>query len=200
MNLSGKFPFWVPDPGSPLTPLENLLSMVAQSIADTLSGYQLPISVSGSAERNNKFPSPVTGDKVYRSDLGYTEVYYPAGFFVTGASAGWQPEGGDTGNMNISPNGGWSIVSGTNPLTVRVIGSMVTMNGRLSATTGATGSAFTLPVGARPSMTRVHSISMGGTTGVQAVQIGSDGNVFFPDLSLPANDYRLASVSPWMKA
>lgn len=97
----------------------------------------------------------------------------------------------------IALNGGWSNVSGAGVATYRVKNGYASLNGRLATGTGATPAAFLLPVEARPSEARVHSVSVGGTSGVQAVIIQPDGIVRFPDMSIPTADYRLASIGVW---
>jgi hypothetical protein len=58
------------------------------------------LSVPGTAARNALFPSPILGDTVFRSDIGFLETYYSAynaGTNPGGASvAGWYPREGTT--------------------------------------------------------------------------------------------------------
>lgn len=121
-------------------------------------------------------------------------------FYTTDTNLEWRYDGSawvrtDTGDIALTLNGGWTSTSGT--ATVRVRNGIATLNSRLATSAGATTSAFTLPVGARPSSQRVSMVSVGGTTGVQAVVINSNGGVSFPDMTIPTGDYRLASIPGW---
>lgn len=198
-NLSGRWPFWYPVPGSPLIPFENNFSTLAQSIADTVDGYDLPIGVGSATERNTLYPTPATGDSVFRRDLGYIETYYPANFFVTGVPAGWQRQGGDSGNLALSLENGWTNVNGVAAPTVRVVGTVVTLNGRINGT-GVSNLAFILPVGARPSQERIHTVQRGGNA-AETVIIGIGGTVQMFDISpTGAGDYRIATIAPFHRA
>jgi len=92
-NLTGRWPVWYPIPGSPLIPFENNFLTLAQSVADMLDGYDLPLSVASAGARDTLFPSPTQGDRVYRRDLATEQTYlaaYNAGTNPGGANpAGW---------------------------------------------------------------------------------------------------------------
>ena len=99
-----------------------------------------------------------------------------------------------TGDVDIVLNGGWSDT--IQNATVRVRNGWASMNGRLDAGTGATMTAFTLPAGARPTAQFVSSVMTSSNT-LQTLIIQPGGDVIFYNLSLPASDYRLATVPPW---
>lgn len=75
-------------------------------------------SVASATARNAIFPTPVQGNRVYRSDLGYTEAYY-ATFNITtnpgGASpSGWYPvEAGAIGGTMRRTSTALSVPNGT---------------------------------------------------------------------------------------
>lgn len=101
----------------------------------------------------------------------------------------------DTGDIAVSLNGGWTNFTGT--ASYRVRSGMASLNGRINAGSGATTVAFTLPAIARPSTERVASVMLAAGNTYQTLIIGTDGKVTFFNLSLPASDYRLASIPPW---
>lgn len=74
-NLSGRFPISYPGPTAALVPWQDHFSDQAQSIADILNGYQLPLAVDDAADRSAKFPSPAAGDRIYRLDTKMEQVY-----------------------------------------------------------------------------------------------------------------------------
>lgn len=74
-NLSGRFPISYPGPTAALVPWQDHFSDQAQSIADILNGYQLPLAVADASDRAAKFPSPSAGDRIYRLDLKMEQVY-----------------------------------------------------------------------------------------------------------------------------
>lgn len=137
------------------------------------------------------------------TQLGWLIVETDTGrVYVRTASA---PQGvlvvSDTGDVGLTLNGGWSQEPSTSPSPrARLKNGMVSMNGRIRATTGATTHAFTLPVGMRPAQTTVAAVMRGGTNTIESVVINTNGQVNFTDLSLPATDYRLASIAPFPAA
>lgn len=106
-----------------------------------------------------------------------------------------------TGDVLISLNGGWTVEPGTtgSPPSFRVRSGIVSLNGRIRAGTGATPHAFTLPVGARPTTERVTSVMTPANT-FETLIVSPNGEVRFFNLSIPSNDYRLASVPGWAAA
>lgn len=121
-------------------------------------------------------------------------------FYTTDTDLEWRYDGSawgrtDTGDIALTLNGGWSNTSGV--ASVRARSGYASLNGRLATSAGATANAFVLPPGTRPSSTRVTLVSVGGTSGVQAVTISSSGSVSFSDMTIPTGDYRLASIPPW---
>lgn len=104
--------------------------------------------------------------------------------------------GYDSGNVPITLNGGWSNFSGT--ASVRVRGGMASLNGRISAAaSGPTQVAFVLPGFAFPSEERVTTVMRAAGNTYETLIIGVNGSVTFFNLTLPAADYRLASIPPW---
>lgn len=96
-NLTGRYPLWYPIPGSPLIPFEDNFLQLAQSVANTLDGYDLPLAADSAAARDALYPSPSQGDRVWRRDLAVEEIYigvYNASTNPYGApSAGWYIDG-----------------------------------------------------------------------------------------------------------
>ena len=89
---SGSTPIFYPDQGSPLTPLANVFKSVVDSIVSLLRNNGFSTRVSSLAERDAMYPAPVQGDRVFRTDLGYEQVYfaaYSAGNPGGMPSAGW---------------------------------------------------------------------------------------------------------------
>lgn len=92
--------------------------------------------VASAAARNAIFPSPVVGDSVWRSDLGYVETYYAAAGSPARA-AGWY-SGQDGGLVPITPasvavGSGSATVSG-NGLITFTGANQLTLNGIFSTT------------------------------------------------------------------
>lgn len=133
----------------------------------------------------NAWTNPQTGQRATTLDNGRG--------FVRLAAGTWQAD--DTGDVAITTAGGYTQ---TQAATYRVRGGMVSLNGRLDAASPATTSAFTLPVGARPSATRVTQIMRGSV--LETVVIGTDGLVQLLNLTLPQTDYRLGSIPPFPAA
>jgi hypothetical protein len=78
---------------------------MATGTATWVNVDSLPI-VAGTAARDALYPSPVLGNTVFRSDLGYSETYYTAyGTANTGgrASAGWYNNERNIGLVPIVP-------------------------------------------------------------------------------------------------
>lgn len=75
-ELSGSYPIEYPAPGAPLVPLENLFLDLAQSVADIMRTNHMAVAVADRTARDLAFPNPVQGDRVFRNDLGYEQVYY----------------------------------------------------------------------------------------------------------------------------
>lgn len=107
----------------------------------------------------------------------------------------WKKIAWDTGDQNITYATGWSTdsVQGT----YRVVNGMCSLNGRIKATAGAGGDAFTtLPVGARPASERV---TLGFNAGnYQTIIIGTSGAVsVFGRGTSAMTDLRLATIPPF---
>lgn len=107
----------------------------------------------------------------------------------------WKKIAWDTGAQNITYETGWSTdsVQGT----YRVVNGMCSLNGRIKATAGAGGDAFTtLPVGARPASERV---TLGFNAGTyQTIIIGTSGAVsVFGRGTSALTDLRLATIPPF---
>lgn len=83
------------DETSPIAPIENLLNLPNEWIAEAIKKAG-GVRVASATERDFEFPAPRAGDRVYREDKGYFDVYCGAFDLVTnkaGAlSAGWWPE------------------------------------------------------------------------------------------------------------
>lgn len=106
---------WFPDDTAPVAPLEGLFSQQATSIDIALTSVQLAgwASVPTQAARDALFPSPVAGNKVWRTTLRYGEVYYD----TTGStSAGWYPAPGSDVGLFVSraSTDSWSATTRTN--------------------------------------------------------------------------------------
>ena len=177
---------WTPDDSTAYNPPIDLAAM-ADTIQGALNGVrsEQAYQVGTDAER-----LAISGPGLFKGLI----------FYATDTNLEWRYDGSawgrtDTGNINLTLNGGWSNASGV--ASVRARSGYASLNGRLATSAGATANAFTLPVGTRPPSTRVTLVSVGGTTGVQAVTISSSGSVSFPDMTIPTGDYRLASIPPW---
>lgn len=116
------------------------------------------------------------------------------------AGSGFVKRFWDTGWQNITGlTSGWSVQS-PDVLEYRVKDGLCYLNGRLDGTSGAGNTAFTLPVGARPTREFVHSVR---TTAVsegpsQVVVIQTTGNVNILKGSASVNDLPLSSIPPFM--
>lgn len=94
---------WVPSGTTDLTPLQTPFALLAQSVDDAMVAQDATIPalvVADVAARTAKFPSPVQGNRVWRTNLGGIEAYYGAynaGTNPGGATpAGWYPISGKT--------------------------------------------------------------------------------------------------------
>lgn len=79
-----------------ISPLQTILANMQGSTQTALSalGTKFPAVANSDAARNALFPSPVQGNRVFRSDRMYTEAYFSAwtGANPAGAKlAGWYP-------------------------------------------------------------------------------------------------------------
>lgn len=169
--------------------------------------YNLPVDLAAMADTIQAGLNSVRDGAAYRTGTDAERLALPPGelfdglrFYATDTGIEWRYNGTqwvriDSGEVNLTLNGGWSNTAGT--ATYRVKNGYASLNGRLATSTGATATAFTLPAGARPSSQRVEMVSVGGTAGVQAVIINTNGVVTFSDMTIPTGDYRLASISPW---
>lgn len=154
-------PWNIPFPvtGDGLPPLEGKFAAQASALhaaLDQLAKVATPI-VGSAGARDALFPTPIHGNAVYRTDLGYVERYYnnTAVFPATG----WMRDGGDTGWLAPSMLNGWSSVA-DQAAQYRRVGNVLHMRGRIKGTSNAV--AFVLPVGFRPGTDRVFSAMQGG--------------------------------------
>lgn len=85
--------------GDPLVPIKGPFRTLAQGVSDAFGTFRrsLPYNVASQSERNTFFPSPTQGNRVFRTDLGYEEMYYDIYSAVGnpgGAKTrGWYPTG-----------------------------------------------------------------------------------------------------------
>lgn len=172
---------WTPDAGDAYA-LTTDLAALADTVQDALSIRKRVYSGNGAPSLTG-----ISNFDEYRDTATGNQWLYIFGVWRLWSSS----------NVSLSLNGGWSNVAGTGTASVRVTSGLVTLAGRLASGTGSTINALTLPAGFRPGENRVHAVSVGGTTGVQAVTISSSGNVAFPDMTIPTSDYRLSSIAPW---
>lgn len=100
-TLSGRWPFQFPAGGASLVPWQDHFEDLAQSVADQLNEYQVPISVSGSSQRGSLFPSPSDGDRVWRTDLD-REEYYNGSAWVSPVRAVFEAVGNVTQTTNVA--------------------------------------------------------------------------------------------------
>lgn len=170
-----------------VTPLANVFAALADSTDAALTRSAIT-RVGSAAARNALFPSPTVGDRVYRTDLGYTETWYPANFFVTGAAAGWQREGGDSGWISITPGTGWALNSGA-PVRVRRQGGIVTMTGIMDFVAGSYANMGTIPAGARPvGINHMAPVTIRiGTTGYAGFSTVNAAGLLTVDLTFAGN-------------
>lgn len=61
--------------GAALVPLENLINSIVQNVANALAAAKTVQAVANAAARDAKFPSPATGDRVYRLDTAMEQEY-----------------------------------------------------------------------------------------------------------------------------
>jgi hypothetical protein len=142
---------------------------MATGTATWVNVDSLPI-VSGTATRNALYPSPILGNTVFRSDLGYSETYYTAyGTANPGgrASAGWY---NNERNMGLVP-----IV----PPTVNVSGGTATANtlGTITFTTATSislNSVFTSTFANYRIILNLDSTSVGTDVAMRVRSAGTD--------------------------
>jgi hypothetical protein len=108
-------------------------------------------SVNSQSARNALFPSPVHGDHVFRTDLGYVQRYYND--TTQFPATGWMRDGGDSGWRTPSLIN--SFGQGSSASRYRRIGPNVFLAGGVTRSTSPGGqlNAFILPVGYRPTTT-----------------------------------------------
>jgi len=127
-----------------------LLNRLGNSISTTLTSYKTaaPRTVADAAARNSLFPSPVQGNSVFRTDVGYEERYYslynvstnPGGVSV----AGWYPVSGKLpkalarrSTTAVTLSTGWADRSATANWTTLFADNVVTYaNGWIVPVTG----------------------------------------------------------------
>lgn len=174
---------------------------------DDSTAYNPPVDLAAMADTVQAGLNSVREGAAYRTGTDAERLALPPGelfdgllFYATDTQLEWRYNGTqwvrtDSGEVNLTLNGGWSSTEGT--AAYRIKNGYASLNGRLATSAGATTTAFTLPVGARPTSTRVTLVSVGGTSEVEAVVIDSSGSVLFADMTIPTGDYRLASIPPW---
>jgi hypothetical protein len=166
-----------------------------QTVADLTAAVEYADKVGGLLRMSSSDRELLTSDDVLPGWV-ISEIDTGNLFQVTASSPMGVPlVTKDTGDVAISLNGGWT--NGASPASYRVKGGMASLNGRISAATGASTVAFVLPPVARPSSERVTSVMLATGNDYQTLIIGSGGGVTFFNLVLPAADYRLASIPPW---
>lgn len=146
-NLTGRWPFFYPNVGSALVPFEDNFLLLAQSVRDSLEGYDLPLGVDGVSQRNALFPSPANGDRAFRRDLLQEEVYSSGSWsFLSGkeeiATMGYSgifQDHPDYGGIRLTRQGKRVQLKGAFSTN-----STATLNGSSSYTIG------TIPPGWRP--------------------------------------------------
>lgn len=122
--------------------------------------------------------------------LGRMLMTSDTGFVYRWTGAAWKVVAGDTGNVALTLESGW-----TGSSTYRVVNGMASMNGRLDATSGAGAVVTVVPAVARPASERV---TLGIASGLlQTIIIQPSGNVTLFGKSGAVSDLRLASIPPW---
>ena len=112
---------WTPDDGDDYALVTDLAAM-ADTIQAALNRGGA-VSVANTTERGTYRPSPTTGARVFRRDVGWEETYYAASALSLGA-AGWYPTGGKlptidssvTASNSAAGAGGWTSKTGLNQL------------------------------------------------------------------------------------
>lgn len=97
--LPNTISLWNPNENTPMTPIQNLFTESSGSVKDTLvlMRKDAPFAVSSDTTRNNRFPSPSQGDRVFNESKQYEEIYYELRTASNrkGANvAGWYPAPG----------------------------------------------------------------------------------------------------------
>lgn len=137
---------WTPDSGDAYA-LTVDLAATADTVQEALTNLstRFPASVSSAAQRNALFPSPVQGNRVFRTDLGYQETYlavYNASTNPSGASAsGWYPTrrmffANRTGTQSFAAN--WNTLGSAITQTRNDGLGVFTSNGIFTVTAGGT--------------------------------------------------------------
>lgn len=158
-NLAGRWPIQYPGGGAALVPWQDHFENQATSIANALDDYQLPLSVANQAGRDALFPSPATGDRVWRRDLAH-EQYYNGTAWVSPGQALYEAVGKVTqsGSVAAGDQVTFSVTFPTSRFTVAPRVFCQVGNSRfISAPTSITSSGFTY------SMTNVSSGASGGS-------------------------------------
>jgi hypothetical protein len=105
-------------------PVKNLFNAISNALETALTtlGRQVPRAVTSAAARDALFPAPVNGDRCFRRDLGWEEVYFTADQLTVGGN-GWYPVAGKMPSFEMSrneistgptlPNSGWYRISST---------------------------------------------------------------------------------------
>jgi len=132
MANSANFALWSPDAGDRIDLLRTVLATMQTSVDTALLGISNTLpgkTVASAAARNALYPSPVQGNKVFRSDLGYEETYFGLFNATTnpgGATpAGWYPtayrESAPTGTFSGAAITGIEIPSAAPPVGAQTI-------------------------------------------------------------------------------
>lgn len=103
-----------------LAAMANSIDTVVLNQTNTINRRNSPL-VASVTERTALFPSPVQGNRVYRSDTGYEEAYfaaYSAGSNPGGATpAGWYPVSGNLPSFSVERTQAQTVTSGSQVLT-----------------------------------------------------------------------------------
>lgn len=127
-----------------VAPLETVFATMASSIQTALSNqgkYFVP-NVSTQAARDDIFPLPVQGNRVFRADKGWEETYfglYSAATNATGATpAGWYPTGGAMPIALLNRSASTATLSATtyNDMTATTFWTPETLHGGFTFTNG----------------------------------------------------------------
>lgn len=152
------------------------------ALANNENLYNWTVNVADAAARNalasptlrsGLLASQVSDGSIHRYDGStWKEVFLP-----------------DTGDLTLTLNSGW-----VGPLTYRRRSGHVTLNGRLTATTGAGATLGTLPSGFRPSVERLVMV-YDGTAGWLVVLVQVSGDIVqFGKGAVAYTDFRMAGV------
>ncbi|MDF2915893.1 MAG: hypothetical protein K0S70_110 [Microbacterium sp.] len=148
-NLNGRWPIWYPIVGSPLIPFEDNFLQMAQSVANALDGYDLPLSVANNAARDSLFPSPTDGDRVYVRDTKQTQVYEGGWVIETSDWISYTPTWTAANSAPVLNNG--TLLGRYKYIGRKLIAFRIELFFGNTTSGGAGDYAFALPLQAAPS-------------------------------------------------